>query len=74
MELWVGIGAMLAINIAGWLYSYFRVSAQEAKEMGALRQKVDDLKVEIEDGLTDEVRCLDRRLRNIEIKLGAGES
>jgi len=83
VELWIGIGAMLAINVIGWLLSYFRGSRQEAKEaareskevareLAVLSVKVDGLSERIDDGLTEEIKCLDRRLRNIEIKVGGG--
>ena len=83
MELWIGIGAMLAINVIGWLLSYFRGSRQEAKEaareskevareLAVLSVKVEGLSDRIDDGLTEDIKCLDRRLRNIEVKIGAG--
>ena len=83
MEAWAGIGAILFINAVGWFLSIYLGGRKEAKEaakearelgreLGALNEKVDTLSKRIDDGLTEDVKGLDRRLRNIEVKIGAG--
>ena len=69
MEVWVGI-ATLIISVVGWALIFFWKSREEARRYGALVQKVEDLGKKVENGLSQNFRCLDRRVRNIEIKLG----
>ncbi|MBA7681917.1 hypothetical protein ES703_90261 [subsurface metagenome] len=58
---WIGIGALLLLNIAGWLISFNRYSKNEAKHLGELGGKV--------DGLDKRMMSLEERMGNLEKRL-----
>lgn len=58
---WVGIGLLVILNIAGWLFSYNRYSRNEARHLGRLEGKV--------DGLNTRMGSLEERMGNLETRL-----
>ena len=40
---WAGIGALVLVTIIGWLCTYIKSAKEQAKSLGALEQKVDNL-------------------------------
>ena len=44
---WAGIGALILVNIVGWLFSYIRYTRNEGKAIGRMEGKVDALCSEV---------------------------
>jgi hypothetical protein len=70
---WVGIGVLVVFNLCGWLWSLHRQSKNEARHMGALEQKVEDLGKTV-GSLVETVDGLGERLDGIGERVSAVES
>ena len=65
---WAGIGALILVNIAGWLLSYVRYARSEGKAIGRMEGKVDSLCKEV-TGMKKEMTDLNSRCGRIEGRL-----
>ena len=65
---WAGIGALILVNIIGWLAAYIRHSRSEGKAIGRMEGKVDDIYNDV-GGLKKDVADLSGRLGRIEGRL-----
>jgi len=65
---WAGIGALVLVNIIGWLAAYIRHARSEGKAIGRMEGKMDDMYTEV-GGLKKDVADLSGRLGRIEGRL-----